>query len=130
MTSQKLAEELRLLRAMIARGRTLAEAGRALGRSKSTAGRLAQRAGLKPSGKLHPHKERQIQRRLAREEAISVIARLVGVSKATVHRRKQQRMARPTVATYRCPGCGHRVIYRPCLICARRPGKSKRARSG
>lgn len=111
------------LRELLARGQTLREAGQRLDQAPVRLHRLAVRYDLPRRRRqtVTPNQERQIAARLARAESVRVIARLVGVGKGTVHRRKQTRAERSgqprRVAAYKCDGCGYRVNLQPCQIC-------------
>jgi hypothetical protein len=101
---------------------TLAAAATRLKRSKSAVHRLAAAADIARRRRSHSSATlKKVDRLLAREESIRVIARLTGVSNGTVSNRKQtwrKRLGLPRkVAPYKCR-CGNTVIYIPCQICA------------
>jgi len=127
--AHKARETIERLRALLARGATLKQAGQEieeLDGSQWRAYRLAVKHRLPRRRRGLPrHKSRQIEKYLrAMRLTINKIARLVKVSSDTVWKRKIARDGpgpRPC-RPYTCPGCHNRVKLKPCQICRARRG--------
>lgn len=115
------------LRALLAKGKTLDQAGRGIRRSKSTAHRLAVQHGIaaRRRRELPKRTDAQIRRRLRQaRHTLRRIAALLGVSVKSVWRRSREQVDRAgdfrprgIRTARRCPKHGLMKLW-PCVACA------------
>jgi predicted DNA-binding protein (UPF0251 family) len=104
---------------LVLAGQTLAEAGRAVGISQTSAWRIVAAAGDIPRKKrprVSQSTVRQINHLLSAGLTAGQVAERLSVSKNTVLRYDCTR-PRGKCTPRRCPGCGAKITQTPCLAC-------------
>lgn len=123
------ADTLKLIH-LVEHGVSLADAGRQIGVVASTVCRRLQSLGdsvhRRRRRPITPAVESQVLRLSdAGESSVRAIAAKINRSWHTVQRILDQHRRTRRVAVYRCPNCGNRLFYKPCLVCRPINAKSR-----